>query len=163
MKSNPEFISPCGLYCGVCAIHIAARDNNEKFKKSLVGLYKGGVAGKGTLPNSEDLSTADIHCQGCLSQDLFMHCTQCEIRDCTGKKGLSGCHECDEFPCQIIDNFPMAVGKRVMLRSIPHRRAVGTHQWVLDEQARYVCPECGNTVFRGVVRCNQCKTKLDLD
>jgi predicted RNA-binding Zn-ribbon protein involved in translation (DUF1610 family) len=57
----------------------------------------------------------------------------------------------------------MAVGKRVMLRSIPHRRAVGTHQWVLDEQARYYCPECNNKVFRGVVRCNQCKTKLDLD
>lgn len=73
MEANPDFISPCGLYCGVCAIHIAARDYNEKFKESLVRLYKGGVSGKGTLPNSEGLSTTDIHCQGCLSQDLFMH------------------------------------------------------------------------------------------
>ncbi len=163
MKQNPNFVSPCGLYCGVCAIHIADRDNNEKFKESLVGLYKGGVSGKGTLPNSEDLSTKDIHCQGCLSQDLFMHCTQCEIRDCTAKKGITGCHECDEFPCQTINNFPMAVGKKVMLRSIPHRRAVGTQQWVADEQARYLCPECNNKVFRGVVTCNRCKAKLDLD
>jgi len=163
MKPNPDFISPCGLYCGVCAIHIAARENNEKFKESLVRLYKGGVSGKGTLPNSEDLSTKDIHCQGCLSQDLFMHCTQCEIRDCTARKAITGCHECDEFPCQIIDNFPMAVGKKVILRSIPHRRAVGTQQWVQDEQARYFCPECGNKVFWGVVTCNRCKAKLDLD
>ncbi|RLC19787.1 MAG: DUF3795 domain-containing protein, partial [Deltaproteobacteria bacterium] len=37
MTINPNFVSPCGLYCGVCAIHIADRDNNEKFKESLVG------------------------------------------------------------------------------------------------------------------------------
>jgi hypothetical protein len=32
MMINPDFISPCGLYCGVCAIYIAHRDNNHKFK-----------------------------------------------------------------------------------------------------------------------------------
>jgi hypothetical protein len=64
MTVNPDFISPCGLYCGVCAIHIAHRSNNEKFKQRLVNLYKGGVAGKGTLPNSGDLSTQDMQCTG---------------------------------------------------------------------------------------------------
>lgn len=29
MTTNPNFTSPCGLYCGVCAIHIAGRDNNQ--------------------------------------------------------------------------------------------------------------------------------------
>jgi hypothetical protein len=32
MSTNPEFISPCGLNCGVCAIYIAHRDNNIKLK-----------------------------------------------------------------------------------------------------------------------------------
>ena len=40
MKINPDLISPCGLYCGVCAIYIAHHDNNHKFKKRLVNLYK---------------------------------------------------------------------------------------------------------------------------
>ena len=62
---NPDLISPFGLYCGVCAIYIAHRDNNEK--------------------------------------------------------------------------------------------------WIRDEEARYFCPECGNKVFRGAVKCNQCKGDLDLD
>ena len=53
MKINPDFASPCGLYCGVCAIYIAHRDNNQKLKEGLVRLYKRGTAGKGTLPNSE--------------------------------------------------------------------------------------------------------------
>ena len=28
MKINPDFIAPCGLYCGVCAIYIV--DRGEK-------------------------------------------------------------------------------------------------------------------------------------
>lgn len=163
MPSNPDFASPCGLYCGVCAIHIAHRDNNEKFKERLVGLYKGGVSGKGTLPNSENLKTADIRCQGCLSDDRFMHCRQCKIRDCTQAKGISGCHACDEFPCDQIEKFSMNIGKKVIMRCVPYRREVGTEKWIVDEEARYYCPECGNKVFRGVVTCNACKAKLDLD
>ena len=86
MKINPNLIAPCGLYCGVCAIYIAHRDNNYKFKERLANLYKGNVAGKGTLPNSENLSADDIRCRGCLSDERFMHCRQCEIRNCTKEK-----------------------------------------------------------------------------
>jgi hypothetical protein len=163
VKIGPEFASPCGLYCGVCAIYIAHRDNNQKFKERLANLYRGGVAGKGTLPNSETLSADGIRCKGCLSEELFMHCTQCEIRDCTQRKGYEGCHQCDEFPCRHIENFPMAVGKKVILRAVPYRRKFGTEKWIQDEEARYICPACGNRVFRGAVQCNQCQAKLDLD
>jgi len=163
MTINPNFISPCGLYCGVCAIHIADRDNNKKFKERLVGLYKGGIPGKGTLPNSENLTTKDIKCNGCLSDNLFMHCKQCNIRDCIKEKGYEGCHQCDEFPCKHIDNFTMAVGKKVILRSVPYIKKYGTKKWIKDEEARYFCPECGNKVFRGVVKCNECKAVLNLD
>ena len=164
MKLNPDFVAPCGLYCGVCAIHIAGRDHNQKFQERLVKLYQGKVEGnKGILPNSETLTTEDIHCGGCLSNDLFMHCKQCEIRDCVKEKGYTGCHECAEFPCRFIDEFPMAIGKKVILRAIPHWREVGLEKWIEDEEARYVCPECGNKVFRGAARCNKCQAEFDLD
>lgn len=163
MTINPDFLSPCGLYCGVCAIYIATRDNNTKLKEGLLNLYKGGTPGKGTLPSSESLTIEDIRCRGCLSEERFMHCRQCEIRNCTQEKGYEGCHQCDAFPCEFIDHFPMAVGKRVILRAVPYRREFGTEKWVLDEEARYVCPECGNKVFRGAMKCNKCKTSLNLD
>lgn len=163
MTQNSDLVSPCGLYCGVCAIYMAHRDNNQKFKERLLTLYQGGVAGKGTLPNSEGLTIEDIRCGGCFSDDRFMHCQQCGIRECTRQKGYSGCHQCDDFPCRHIDNFPMAIGKKVILRAVPYRRKFSTEKWIQDEEARYFCPECGNKVFRGVVTCNQCKTKLDLD
>ncbi len=160
---NPDFASPCGLYCGVCAIYITHCDNNRKLKERLVHLYKGEISGKGTLPNSENILAEDIRCNGCLSDDLFMHCKQCEIRACTREKGYTGCHECDEFPCRYIEKFSMSVGKKVILRAVPYRRKVGTEKWIRDEEVRYICPECGNKVFRGAVKCNQCKIKLDLD
>jgi hypothetical protein len=163
MEINPDFVSPCGLYCGVCAIHIAHRDDNLKLKERLVALYKGAVPGKGTLPNSQDLSVEDIRCRGCLSDDRFMHCRQCDIRACTQEKGYAGCHQCDEFPCRHIERFPMTVGKRVILRVIPYWRKFGTERWIEDEEARYVCPGCGNRVFRGAVSCNLCKAPLDPD
>ena len=84
---NPELISPCGLYCGVCAIYIADRDNNAKLKEKLVSLYK-GQTGKGTLPGSEKLTADDIKCRGCMSDELFPHCKQCHIRNCTEEKGI---------------------------------------------------------------------------
>ena len=160
---NLEYAGPCGLYCGVCAILIAHRDHNHKFKSRLVELYQGGIPGKGTLPGSESLTVEDIHCRGCLSDDLFVYCSQCAIRDCVQAKGLEGCHQCGEFPCGHMESFPMAVGRKVCFRSVPHRREVGTEQWIRDEEARYVCPECGHKVFRGAARCNRCKAELDLD
>jgi hypothetical protein len=163
MKINPDFIAPCGLYCGVCAIYIAHRDDNQKFKDRLAGLYRGGVAGKGTLPRSESLAAEDMKCGGCLSGELFMHCRHCEIRACTREKGYTGCHQCDLFPCTHVENFPMTVGKKVILRAIPHWREVGTEQWARDEEARYICPDCGSKAFRGAVKCNRCKAPLDLD
>lgn len=163
MDPNPAFASPCGLYCGVCAIRIAHRDGNQKLKERLVALYQGGVPGKGTLPGSEHLTAADIRCGGCLSDDLFLHCRRCEIRSCTAARGYEGCHECGDFPCRHVDEFPMTVGKKVILRCVPHRREVGTAQWMRDEEARYVCPDCGNRVFRGATGCNTCRRPLDLD
>jgi hypothetical protein len=157
MTVNRDLVAPCGLYCGVCAIYIAHRDNNHNFKERLVTLYKGKLA------NSETLSVEDIQCRGCMSDERFMHCRQCEIRACAEGKGYTGCHQCDAFPCQYVEKFPMPVGRKVILRTIPYWREVGTERWIQDEEARYVCPECGNKVFRGAGKCNQCKAKLDLD
>lgn len=86
MTINPDFIAPCGLYCGVCAVYLAHRDNNVKFKERLAGMYRGGVSGKGALPNSENLTAEDIRCQGCLSDDRFLHCRQCDSGLRPGKR-----------------------------------------------------------------------------
>ena len=157
MDIKEEYLAPCGLYCGVCAVLYATNANNVKFKERLVGVYKD------RLPGGETLSAEDIHCKGCLSEEPFVYCRTCSIKDCAKAKGYKGCHECSDFPCQLIEEFPMPVGKKVILRTIPTWREKGTEQWVLEEEARYICPECGHKLFRGAMRCNECKTPVDLD
>jgi hypothetical protein len=157
MGKNEKLLSPCGLYCGVCGIYYATRDNNQKFLDKLLGFYQSN------LPGLENMTTDDLACEGCFSDNRTLFCETCAVKDCNQEKGYTGCHECDDFPCQLIEDFPIAVGKKVILRSIPFRKKYGTEKWVADEEARYICPDCGNTVFRGAQRCNNCKVELNLD
>ena len=149
MEIKRELLAPCGLYCGVCAIMIAHRDNNQKLKERLAPVY--GV------------SPEEIRCQGCLSSEVFAYCTTCPIKACTQQKGYEGCHQCNEYPCEHIRNFPVPVGQKVIMRAVPQRRDMGTEKWVEDEEKRHQCPNCGNHLFRGAKRCNLCKEAVDLD
>jgi len=148
-----ELLAPCGLYCGVCSIYIAHRDNNLKFKKRLLPIYKAFA---------KDVD--DIACTGCLSDGIvFPVCQSCPIKKCSQDKGINGCHQCEDFPCKFIENFPIQVGKKVILRAIPTWRELGTEKWVEEEEKRYHCPDCGNVLFRGARRCNKCGIAVDVD
>ncbi len=157
MEINPNLLAPCGLYCGVCGVYYATRDKNNKFLETLLNFYQD------KMPGLENVSIDDLKCEGCLSDQTSLFCRTCSIKDCTHKKGYAGCHECNEFPCKHIENFPMPVGKKVILRTIPYWQQEGTEKFVANEEARYVCPDCGNKIFRGAKRCNKCKIPLDLD
>lgn len=152
---NKDLLAPCGLYCGVCAIHIADRDNNLKFKERLVDVYK---------PFTKTID--DIKCSGCLSENpenIFGYCQTCPIRDCVKSKGIDGCYQCNDFPCKFIERFPIPVGKKVILRAIPSWKDLGTEKWVEEEEKRYHCPDCGNSLFRGAKRCNICGNSVNVD
>jgi len=146
---DKSLLSPCGLYCGVCAVYMATRDDNLKFKERLTKVY--------------NIPLEEVHCGGCLSDDVILFCNICKIKTCVQSKGYEGCHQCDDWPCEYIDNFPMPVGKKVIMRAIPQWREWGTEKWVEEEEKRYHCPECGYTLFRGAKRCRQCKTPVDVD
>ena len=157
MEIKAELLSPCGLYCGVCGVYYATRDSNEKFLQRLLDMYAEKI------PGMEQLTLDDLRCEGCLSGNTSFFCSACAIKDCVQGKEYAGCHECDAFPCSQIDNFPIPVGKKVILRAIPTWRELGTREWVQSEEDRYTCPDCRNKIFRGAKRCNKCKIPLDLD
>ena len=50
---DKDLLAPCALYCGVCGIYMAHRDQNSKFKEILGKFY--GV------------SAEEIACNGCQS------------------------------------------------------------------------------------------------
>jgi len=146
-----ELLAPCGLYCGVCGVLIADRDNNQKFKERLSTVY-------GVPPE-------EIRCQGCLAEKetVFLYCQSCPIKSCVSERGFEACHECNEFPCHHVENFPLPVGKKVIQRAIPQWREWGTQKWVQAEESRYICPHCGYKLFRGTKRCRNCSEEVDVD
>jgi hypothetical protein len=152
---NKNLMAPCGLYCGACGVYIATRDKNEKFKQIMGNLY-------GSKPE-------DTECLGCMQADppekLYGLCKMCKIRDCVKDKGFYSCHQCEDWPCDMIESFGMATGKRVMKRTIPvwrekvaeHGDEEGSAEWARAECERYHCPDCGKPLFRGAQRCRACK------
>jgi hypothetical protein len=57
----------------------------------------------------------------------------------------------------------LPVARKVILRTIPQRRELGTEKWVESEEKRYQCPGCGFQLTRGTTRCRQCGEMVDLD
>jgi len=146
---NTELLAPCSMYCGVCGIYMAHRDNNQKLKEKLANAYR--------------VTPEQIACKGCLSDEKFVYCQACGIRACVMEKNIDGCHQCKEFPCKLIDDFPVPVGKKVMLRSVPDRKKLGSEKWVEQEENRYRCPHCNGQLFRGARRCGSCKELVEID
>lgn len=146
---NEDLLSPCGLYCGVCSIHVAHRDDNANLKEKLAKAY--GVAAE------------QIACDGCRSANVFAYCRVCAIAACAAERHLDGCHECGEFPCDRVMNFPFEMGRKVMLRAVPQRKEMGPAQWVDAEIQRYRCPSCGAGLLRGFTRCGSCKESVSVD
>jgi len=160
---NRNLMAPCGLYCGVCGVYIATRDDNEKFKTVMGNLY-------GTKPEQTE-------CLGCMQPDppkkLYGYCAMCGIRDCVRAKGFYSCHQCPDWPCDRIKNFGLATGRRVMLQTIPVWREKvallgdeqGSIEWARSVCERYHCPDCGGPLFRGAQRCRACGRNVaeDLD
>jgi hypothetical protein len=154
---TPEHVAPCGLYCGVCRILAATQENDRAFLERLVKVYRR------RFPEIDAATADDLLCDGCGSTKRSVFCRECSIRECTQRKGFQGCHECPDFPCPLIDGFPMPVGKTVILRTIPYWRSHGTEDWIAAEEKRYTCPECGQRLFRGAKQCRHCDSPVDVD
>ncbi|MFX1451204.1 MAG: DUF3795 domain-containing protein [Promethearchaeota archaeon] len=147
MSINKNLLAPCGLYCGVCATRYAYKNNDERLKQKLAKSYS--------------LEVGDIKCEGCLSNFRSPFCNACSIRRCVKKKNISGCHECEEFPCRRINKFPFKIAKEFMLKSIPARKKRTDEEWVKWEEANWTCSSCNEVGFRGANRCPKCKNEIN--
>jgi len=156
--ADRKLMAPCGLYCGTCGVYISTRDGNEKFRAKLGNLY--GTPAEETV------------CRGCMQPEppacLYKFCQSCPLRDCVKSRGYDSCHQCADWPCEHVDSFPLPVGRRVMRRAIPRWRELvaehgdeqGSVAWARGECARYHCAHCGAPLFRGAIRCRECKQEV---
>lgn len=86
----------------------------------------------------------------------------CNIKTCTREKKYTGCQQCHEFPCKQIGDFPIPVGKKVILRGIPYWQEHGTEKWVADRGPQHM-PGMWTQAVSGCKTINKCKSPVDLD
>lgn len=143
MSVKKEYLSPCGMYCSACSVLAAQKNNDHELKEKLASFF-------GTSPEN-------IVCEGCKSEKPFQFAKTCSIRACAQERGRNGCHQCDDFPCNNIKNFPMEPSRKMMLEAIPRWRELGTERWVAEVENRYTCPNCGTLLHRYAIKCSNCQ------
>lgn len=143
---NRDLLAPCGLYCGVCGVYVASSRGDERLKEKMGKAY--GV------------KVDQVECGGCMSDNLFGYCQACGIRSCAAEKGYEGCNQCDDFPCGLIEDFPVPEGKAVIMLEVPRWREMGTEAWVADQEQSHKCSSCGEIHIRGARRCRSCGEML---
>lgn len=84
-----ELIGACGINCSKCDIHLAPQNAllAQKLAEHFNGLW-------------ENVKPEDFHCEGCSAPNDQMWSSDCWIRKCVHKKGLTYCSECKMFPCE---------------------------------------------------------------
>lgn len=84
-----KLISCCGLNCATCEARIATVKNDDQLRKITADKWK-------VMYNSAELTPSMINCTGCREEGVkFIHCNECEIRNCARTKGFNTCGECD--------------------------------------------------------------------
>ncbi|MDH5684386.1 MAG: DUF3795 domain-containing protein [bacterium] len=96
MKKENQMIAVCGLDCKDCDIREAT--NNPKIAQEIADWFK--------KERNTELKIADIHCLGCRGDRARHWSADCWILQCcVDKKGLEFCYQCNDFPCDKLNEW----------------------------------------------------------
>jgi hypothetical protein len=99
---SEKMIAVCGLDCGACDIYKASLGDVEA-AQNLAGWWKG----MGWLKEDEgveEVLARGPHCLGCRGDRDKHWSAECAfLTCCVDQKGLTSCHECDDFVCERLE------------------------------------------------------------
>jgi hypothetical protein len=105
MKKMEELnLGYCGLDCKKCLLFIATANNDfelmERTAKEWSELYAEYIG-------KNELEVEDYTCKGCRNEsDVFIGCSNCEIRSCCLENNFETCADCPEYKkCDTINGF----------------------------------------------------------
>lgn len=150
-----ELVGICGIYCGTCPKYLAPRDGDEEYLQE--------ASRKSGLP------VAEIHCDGCLSDNLYPTCRDCShgFRRCAAEKGVTWCFQCPDFPCARLRDFlPVHVVNGVshhalLVEELAFLKERGVEAWLQKKDREGRCPACGKTLYWHVRQCPACHGPIE--
>jgi len=151
-KGKIHLAAACGTYCGACPAYLNKHGEGENnFPTESVN------ASIDSFVNMME----NLQCDGCLSGGtLAGHCQSCNIRlHAASTQHDARCTDCGDLPCYRITNL-------INQGNYPHRqeylpnlekiRQMGVDDWVVYEEDRWSCSQCGQAISWYDTRCTGC-------
>ena len=136
-----EFITYCGLYCGLCAerarIPLRAAELRAAMAEEGWPFWGSTVSGFTEFWTFLGKLHADGGCPGCRAGGGY---PECQIRLCARQRDLDLCCHCSDFACEHIER--LAARYPTLMADNRRLQAEGLEHWLADQEER---------VRRGVV------------
>ena len=133
---NDSLIAPCGMNCAVCIGYQAMKTdlNRHGFKRT--------------------------YCEGCLprGKNCLHMGDRCEM---LGKGLVRFCYECKDFPCKRLKSLDKRYRTKYHLSMIENLTTIkerGLKAFLKNEEEKWRCPNCGDTVCCHNGLCLNCCT-----
>ncbi|MFX0142489.1 MAG: DUF3795 domain-containing protein [Candidatus Hodarchaeota archaeon] len=131
--------APCGIYCGFCRQYLVLK--KDLFEEK--GLKLG--------------------CKGCRIRNK-----KCAFirRDCPPllKNEIDFCHECEEFPCENLENLNYIYVERYsvnLINNLKRIQEIGAGKWLEEQNKLYTCPNCGGEICIHDKECYDCGNNVN--
>jgi hypothetical protein len=101
---SEKMVAVCGLDCGGCDIYKASLGDVEA-AQNLAGWWK-GMGWLKEDEGAEEVLARGPHCLGCRGDRCKHWSAECPfLTCCVDQKGLTSCHECDDFVCERLEEW----------------------------------------------------------
>jgi hypothetical protein len=100
----------------------------------------------------------DTLCDGCGAERKSSHCSKiCIFIDCKNKKGVDTCTDCNEFPCQALNEFKTKMPHRAKIIDAQKRmKTTGNEKWLIEMKDYFSCPQCNTINSAYHLACRKC-------
>jgi hypothetical protein len=133
MSEQLEFVTYCGLYCGLCAERSRIPRRAALLKQAMA--EEGWPYWGPSVPDFAEFwrFLEKLHreggCPGCRAGGGF---PECQIRICAREREVEVCGQCADFPCRHVE--ALAARYPALIADNRRLQAIGLGQW-LEEQA----------------------------
>ena len=137
--------SYCGLYCGSCPFLMASRrDELDVIAERL------------------EKDKKELFCEGCKGEQVSVFCKKCGIKQCALDHQVEFCFECDEYPCEKLQNFKNDDHPHhsVILKNLDSLKELGLEKWLELQQKLWSCQKCGTPFSWYDEKCQECGSEL---
>lgn len=91
-------IGSCGIDCNECNAYIATQNDDDQLRAETAELW--------SKQYNVPIKPENINCTGCNEEGAKIgHCDVCQVRKCCIDKQVANCGNCDQLPCNILNDF----------------------------------------------------------